>query len=763
MKKILVWALLKTLMTTSMAEVPSMDLSMNGPTCRELAQKKKRCEPLPGLSAGFKKLKEVEKDIESSAIKNQLSNSLRNQMLQNFHLNFHYFHQLADQLGISNEEIKKQQNETLSLCQKASFLNSEVKSNFLNFLSKYARVKSIAPNKLPLDKIKKRIRLSFLEYYRLRRFKEQLESYLERPNSSYYSQSWNPDMAKKAIDHTNGQIVSLLKENPFLATMAFKDKSLYLVSKTIFNRTFETSPIVRTNLSPDAGIEEVPTDIYQYLYSTTELPINYPRLRTNHSKNPTFHFFYKQILDKDDAWAEQLIEKELKTRITDLYQGLQSICQKDACAIMRAIPGEAYQLVSKLKDPKEKLMAQEVACSCSINPSKEELINPWVSLGLTTLTLASGIGCIAGSTIGIGVPLCVVAASSAASLTGVTVAEIHNQRKEYNKYFEEQKLQFIGASSPEYLIDSLSEHSKKSSKYVNSQIGLITSLSPSIIGPLGKTKRFFNAVPDTYRWSKIRTTFPSSVQTKNLLYGDFVDRIHIVKQIKNPDEVKSIIRQKHFGHPDSNIEVMKIKTTDGEFTLWDLQKKLFDHDFKDMKNGADNYLDYTKSVYAQKSTLSENEIEHFFKVTDEMKKRMMIITNQTGKELQTKGGIAAVFSKNTDELLPLEREGGIRLVRQAVDKRRIAEVVRFTSQGQKDNPRLSRELIRYIRQALKSDNKLNNQIYVFTSPRHSVFYRRLGIPLRKLNENEFVRNSEGSFNPVDHGIYVFDLNKTKIK
>ena len=95
--------------------------------------------------------------------------------------------------------------------------------------------------------------------------------------------------------------------------------------------------------------------------------------------------------------------------------------------------------------------------------------------------------------------------------------------------------------------------------------------------------------------------------------------------------------------------------------------------------------------------------------------------------------MATVISKNADEKLPLEKAMGLRIPRGPPGDH-ISEIVRFTSKAA-DNPGLSRELLDMLA-AEFSNNTSIKKIYVFTSKKHHVLYRRLKIKHRLLTEDD---------------------------
>ena len=172
-----------------------------------------------------------------------------------------------------------------------------------------------------------------------------------------------------------------------------------------------------------------------------------------------------------------------------------------------------------------------------------------------------------------------------------------------------------------------------------------------------------------------------------------------------------------------------LKTDRGDFTTYlDLEKAAAKG--QDHSSITSRYWKYVGDVYSKRLKLSDDEVKGFIKSSEEMEDRTKIIlrtkSNPAIGPPDFNGGVGIVLSRNTDELLPLEKATSFRVPRK--EGERVHEVVRLVATDD-TNPRLMHELAAQIGTILRNDQKAD-KFFVYTSKVHERLYRRLGIPYK---------------------------------
>jgi len=132
------------------------------------------------------------------------------------------------------------------------------------------------------------------------------------------------------------------------------------------------------------------------------------------------------------------------------------------------------------------------------------------------------------------------------------------------------------------------------------------------------------------------------------------------------------------------------------------------------------YWEHVRDVYERRLKLEPGEINGFMKSSRELTDRTVLITNQIFGIFN--GGVAMVYSSKASELLPFEKATGFILPRKGIG----IEITRFVSDHSRDH-NLSRDILETVGKILEYEN-VKGTLYAFTSKRHGVLYRRLGIP-----------------------------------
>ena len=130
---------------------------------------------------------------------------------------------------------------------------------------------------------------------------------------------------------------------------------------------------------------------------------------------------------------------------------------------------------------------------------------------------------------------------------------------------------------------------------------------------------------------------------------------------------------------------------------------------------AYNYFNYVKTVYTQRLNLSDQEISLFVKSSIDSIDRTILITSACNNCINS--GVAVVYSKSKDELLPFEKFIGTSF--RSEDK--SIEITRLVSRHG------SKKILRAIASILKANND-HGSVYVVTSRAHYAIYKKLQVP-----------------------------------
>lgn len=153
----------------------------------------------------------------------------------------------------------------------------------------------------------------------------------------------------------------------------------------------------------------------------------------------------------------------------------------------------------------------------------------------------------------------------------------------------------------------------------------------------------------------------------------------------------------------------------------------------DAKPIAEKYYEYVAKTYGERLKLSPEEIEGFMDSSRKMGDRTTLFlktkANPSTAPPEFKGGIGVVDTKDSTELLPLEKATGFKVPRTSGEK--SVEIVRLVSTDE-TNPNLMKELVEEAISFIKKDSNVT-KAYVYTSRSHERLYRRLGIPFRVIN------------------------------
>jgi len=133
-----------------------------------------------------------------------------------------------------------------------------------------------------------------------------------------------------------------------------------------------------------------------------------------------------------------------------------------------------------------------------------------------------------------------------------------------------------------------------------------------------------------------------------------------------------------------------------------------------------SYWRHVQRIYGDRLNLSEKEVESFVESSMDLVGRTVLITNESENIIN--GGVALVYSKSPDDLLPFEKATGISFKREGV----ALEITRLTADHARDKL-LGRELLATIAKILEKEDTVGT-MYAFTSKRHAILYKRSRIP-----------------------------------
>ena len=147
---------------------------------------------------------------------------------------------------------------------------------------------------------------------------------------------------------------------------------------------------------------------------------------------------------------------------------------------------------------------------------------------------------------------------------------------------------------------------------------------------------------------------------------------------------------------------------------------------------SSNYWNYVSDVYSKRLNLGDDEIKSFIKSSKEMAPRTTLVVNtKKGSNSEFRGGVAVVTSGKKADLMPFEKATQFKVPR--TDGKRVAEIVRLTVDDTIKDKNLSKKLLSTLFSSIKAEGNID-KVYVFTSKKHQVLYKRLRIPMKEIKD-----------------------------
>lgn len=204
-------------------------------------------------------------------------------------------------------------------------------------------------------------------------------------------------------------------------------------------------------------------------------------------------------------------------------------------------------------------------------------------------------------------------------------------------------------------------------------------------------------------------------------------------QVKDSKDMSSVLQEFH-QNPKHWAYEFQTKES-GTFTVMDLAKI---QNIKEVeaKTIPKDYWHFVGNIYKDRLNLTPEEIKGFVKTSEEMQERTKLIINSPSSQIQSStknkqfnGGIGIVESRNSSELLPIEKSTGKRFERKPNEK--SVEIVRLTVSKDAEKTTLSKDLTSMAMQLVAYDPEIS-KAYIYTSKSHAVLYRRMGVPQSRI-------------------------------
>ncbi len=488
------------------------------------------------------------------------------------------------------------------------------------------------------------------------------------------------------LNHLNKRKENLYENFPVLLQMSHASLKKSIFERFITRNNFSMKKFLR---SEPYFSKEINSILYENLEeSSSPQPIgeDLKKYREN---------FNKTAFEEDlDSWERNLLEKYVKSEIGTSVKAIGEICDLSPCETINIDPYFVSDLIDSLQNKEEKEVLLNTICNCEIR-KKEKDLESWKYLVMGGVSLGTGVACFFSA------PVCLTGVGLSILSANLSWDEYKKQKKNTKKIERTSLLRNYGLTDSKLQLKTLEDLHSQENLAMTATVFLFMDVLPS-----GAFKSF----------KKGASFFKKS-------------DVPFLQNIKKSPIIKSFKDQR-----DNYVIKIDLRKTIKE-----------DETSQKAKNFANEYWDFTGNYYKKRLDLKPDEIQLFIKSSYEMNPRTLLIANigNSRNEIDFKGGIATVFSKNQSENLPLEKSLGIKIPR-GPPETSIAEIVRFTA-NDPENKNLSKDLLKSLSSHFESSKDVN-KIYVFTSKIHHRLYERLKIKHKVLSENDVKILEEGKWN-----------------
>ena len=467
------------------------------------------------------------------------------------------------------------------------------------------------------------------------------------------------------------RVKELERENPLLGYIPSSGKRLNHTGKMIMNRT-----CLRENLDC--------MNIREDIKNSGSL-----------ESSQKFQILRSKINLQKDSWANNYLEEISQEYWKSYWSRVQSICEASHCSILAEDLETTELLIGSLQSDWTRTNAEKLACWCDIDAQREdELALAKLISGPSALVL--GVGCIFT-----GGGVCVAGAIAGGTAGVVGLLDLNQTRENYQIVLNEAQRQSLVS-----LRDEVSQKSSQELLMARDELNSAilwsgVGLSVGGLSSLGHGSRLLNTLRQN---RNIRISRSTNAHT-------------------------SLVNQLDSGQLSRNPIIAVSDDTRGELWMMNLARLPGEDAPRVASELTQNYWTHVAGVYKKRLNLTDDEVDSFIESSRAMQDRTLLLVNrkvaEDGEEII--GGVAAVSSRSSSELLPLEKALDIQLPRNEGDN--IIEIVRLTADSIR--PEMARELIHEISKAAQKTSN-PSRAFIYTSRVHARLYKRLGFPMNKV-------------------------------
>jgi hypothetical protein len=609
---------------------------------------------------------------------------------------------LAHSFGKGQDFWKSHEQNALESCTDPK-LKGTIANIFSKTSEKLGEFESIEAQNTARVHYKKRVHLALLELSRLKYLEDRYKFLFHERNIPF-----NEVRALEELEKLKKRRQKIQDTFPVLSYVR-EGRSLTQSIQIVTDRVIQTSSLDQVDFMRTSHQKSPTLDLILFGDNSTDSSNTYP-FEDSLSRYAGFsERVLAQVYDKGaDPLIDQMIDNNIETSINQTASMAKEICEMSPCDALRIDPYYVDKQLHKLTSATQRENLSKSLCYCSFRKQEKTLSDLQV-LSTAGLGLGAGIACFMSA------PVCL----TAAALTGLSLRVSWSDYKDSqaNKDTIEDLANYrsLGITDENLKAETLQEMNQIQNVAIIATLGLILETVPGL-----------KNVTKSKNAAKVIMRAPIA-RDPNIESGGY-------------DAASSYLR--------SSDEIDNFFTTDayrafdggekGVYQFADLRNNVSPNvDYKDMESMADEYWDYVGDIYKKDLNLTSTEVDSFIESSKEMSDRTLLIVNTKALREENRvfnGGVASVFSTKGSDKMPFEKATGLEISR-GPPATKVAEIVRFTAQD-KDNKGLSREMLNMLALSFARDKSLN-KIYVFTSKKHMILYRRLRIPHRLLDESDF--------------------------